>query len=532
MQYIRLFHTLRYLRFRQVVYQLYYRFSGRLAEKGARSQVQREVVEGIAFTAMPEHLKRLANALPTRLSGRSNFQFLNLSVNFPTPFTVDWNHAANGKLWTYNLNYFEYLRQPDLDGLVGEALIEEWITAEGTHADGWEPYPISLRLVNWIQFHRSIDQLPMPWVTASLHRQYLALQRKIEFHLGGNHLLENAIALCMTSRLFNDIPCRKSADALLKAELKEQYLPDGAHFELSVMYHLILLWRQLDLLSFLLPDDLLKKTLTTSLTAQLGWAASMITPDGRYPHFNDSTYGIAPEWAAVRAFATGLGLRWQGRPTVATPSGYRYLKTDRIDLWIDVAAIGPDYIPGHAHADSLTFVLHADGKPLIIDPSVSTYEKNKRRTWERSTQAHNTITLTEDTNSSDVWGGFRVGARARTTILQDQVNQLAAHHDGYPGTHHIRHFELMGEKLLLVDELEGKKKQGVARLHFAPGIKPSLAGTEVMAGPLHIDLKNMDEARLSKYEAAAGFNVIREAWCLEVPFTNRLESVFTFKERE
>jgi len=527
---IRLFHTLRFLRFRQVTYQLYYRFSGRLTEQGAGPQVQRKVVEGIALTALPKNLKRLANTLPTRLSGRSNFQFLNLPVNFPSPSTIDWNHAANGKLWTYNLNYFEYLRQPDLDPLVGEELIEEWIAGEATHTDGWEPYPISLRLVNWIQFYRSINQLPLPGATASFYRQYLALQRKLEFHLGGNHLLENAIALCMTSRFFNDTPRQKTADELLKAELKEQYLPDGAHFELSVMYHLILLWRQLDLFSFLKAEDPLRSTLVNSLTTQLGWAASLITPDGRYPHFNDSTNGVAPDWAAVRAYAIALGLNWKAEVTTGMPSGYRHLKTDRLDLWIDAGAIGPDYIPGHAHADNLTFVLHVDGKPLIVDPSVSTYEKNKRRAWERSTRAHNTVTPTDGSNSSDVWGGFRVGARARTTILQDEENQLTAHHDGYPGTRHLRQFELVGEELLLVDVLEGKKKQGIARLHFAPGVAPTLAGAEVVADPLRINLKNMDEARLSKYQAAKGFNGIREAWCLEVTFTKRLESVFTFKD--
>jgi uncharacterized heparinase superfamily protein len=529
MQVARLFQTLRHLRPRQIAYQLYYRFNGRMQQRGARPRVPGKVVESIFLPPLAKIPRLTANALPPRLSGPANFRFLNLPVSFPAPATIDWNYAANGKLWTYNLNYFEYLRQPGLDPEAGEDLIASWITNEATHADGWEPYPISLRLVNWLQFYRSIAQRPTAGVVASLRRQYLALHRKREFHLGGNHLLENAIALSMTARFFDDSPGRQSADALLIAELKEQYLPDGAHFELSVMYHLILLWRQLDLLSFLQPDDPLAANLTKTLTAQLGWAASLITPDGHYPHFNDSTDGIAPDWAAVRAYATALGLKWEAAPTAGMPSGYRYLSTGRLDLWVDVAAIGPDYIPGHAHADNLTFVLHVDGDPLIIDPATSTYEKNERRAWERSTRAHNTVTPTNGKNSSDVWGGFRVGTRARTTILRDQARQLTASHNGYAGTRHSRGFDLVDGPLRLVDTLEGTETRGIARLHFAPGVSPTLEDQEVLAGPLRIRLENAEDVQLRTYEAAAGFNALEEAWYLEVTFVKRLATVFVLR---
>ncbi len=46
---------------------------------------------------------------------------------------------------------------------------------------------------------------------------------------------------------------------------------------------------------------------------------------------------------------------------------------------IDIGQIGPSYIPGHAHADTFNFVMHAKGQPLFVDPGTSTYETNALR---------------------------------------------------------------------------------------------------------------------------------------------------------
>lgn len=37
--------------------------------------------------------------------------------------------------------------------------------------------------------------------------------------------------------------------------------------------------------------------------------------------------------------------------------------------------IGPDYIPGHAHADTFNYELRIDGVPFIVDTGISTYNK-------------------------------------------------------------------------------------------------------------------------------------------------------------
>ncbi|MEM9837437.1 MAG: alginate lyase family protein, partial [Bacteroidota bacterium] len=455
-----------------------------------------------------------------------SFRFLNREKTFPSPVAIDWNFADYGKLWTYNLNYFEFLAtKSKTEGL---ALIRSWIQAEATHADGWEPYPISLRLVRWIRFLKQHFPSALPEdVVASIKNQYEALWKKLEYHLGGNHLLENAIALCLTAHFLQDEVRAPRAQRLLHAELGKQYLSDGAHYELSGMYHAVLLDRLLTLWehlttvpspSFANLDPILKN----SIQKQLNWLLAFATEDGQYAHFNDSTEGIAPSVEQLSQRSEALGL--EVIPGQLTTSGYRRWSHLLYDLWMDAAAIGPSYIPGHAHADNLTFVLHVTGHPVIVDPAISTYEKNERRSWERSTAAHNTVTVA-DRNSSDVWGGFRVGKRAHTRILSDKQDQLKATYSGSAYAHQ-RTFRRAIDKIMIQDKVTPPQK-AVARFHFDYRQEVLLTDDALRCGTLSLKWSSA-KAQLVDYEQAVGWNDCRPARCLELTFVGKLDVSLSF----
>lgn len=120
----------------------------------------------------------------------------------------------------------------------------------------------------------------------------------------------------------------------------------------------------------------------------------------------------------------------------------------------DVGDIGPDYIPGHAHADIFSYELRIDGKPFIIDTGISTYEKNSRRQYERETQAHNTVQV-DYLSSSKVWGGFRVAERAKIGYLKEENNRITARHDGFRQIEieHQRIFEMNDAEIIIIDSL-------------------------------------------------------------------------------
>ena len=101
-------------------------------------------------------------------------------------------------LWTYNLNYFEFLNCSKVKANIGSKWIHDYISAIENREVlvGWEPYPLSLRLVFWIRFllnHNFSEKK----IIHSIKAQSIALEEQLEFHIMGNHLLENAMALVL-----------------------------------------------------------------------------------------------------------------------------------------------------------------------------------------------------------------------------------------------------------------------------------------------------------------------------------------------
>ena len=103
-------------------------------------------------------------------------------------------------------------------------------------------------------------------------------------------------------------------------------------------------------------------------------------------------------------------------------------------LLADVGPPCPPSLPGHAHADTFGCLVHVDGIPLLIDTGTSTYEPGPVRRYERSTAAHSTVQV-DGADSTEVWGVFRAGRRARVSGLAARVDSSGftceAAHDGF-----------------------------------------------------------------------------------------------------
>ena len=56
-----------------------------------------------------------------------------------------------GKLWTYNLNYFDFLIKKAYRA-AGIKLIKDYINSDDLLLDGKEPYPISVRGIIGLSF--------------------------------------------------------------------------------------------------------------------------------------------------------------------------------------------------------------------------------------------------------------------------------------------------------------------------------------------------------------------------------------------
>jgi uncharacterized heparinase superfamily protein len=306
----------------------------------------------------------------------------------------------------------------------------------------------------------------------SLAAQAQRLEGSLEYRLLGNHLLANAKALLFAGAFLGGPDAARWLDAglaVLRDELREQILADGAHFELSPMYHSLVLEDVLDLvnLGVAYPDAFgagVAQECRRVAALMLGWLASMCHPDGHMAFFNDAAFGVAPTRVELEAYAARLGL--QAAAGRLGASGYIRLANEHTVVLFDAAAIGPDYQPGHAHADTLSFELSHNGKRVLVNSGTSTYEPGALRGFQRGSAAHNTLVV-DGQDQSEMWAAFRVARRARPfDVVTDGRTWAEASHTGYRRLRgrvtHRRRLELEPGGLRIIDTLTGEGSHRVS----------------------------------------------------------------------
>lgn len=446
--------------------------------------------------------------------GPCRMRFLGVEREVEKP--DDWNRGDWPKLWLYNAHYFDDLAASDASRRRDwhRDLISRWVAENPPgHGNGWEPYPTSLRIVNWIKWSLGGNELGSGAIH-SLAVQARHLRRRLEIHLLGNHLWANAKALVFVGAFFDGAEAGrwlKKGSGLLERELREQLLSDGGHFERSPMYHSILLEDVLDLLQLdrtypgVLPETLVA-ALCKGAGPMLRWLRVMTHPDGDIALFNDAAIGIAPPLAALEDYARAAGVAMDDAPLspleVLPESGYVRMSSGPAVLIADVGPVGPDYLPGHAHADTLSFELSLHGRRVLVNGGTSTYEAGPLRLRQRGTAMHNTVEV-DGQDSSEVWSSFRVARRARPMKVrwasEGNVLMLEGAHSGYwrlPGrVVHSRRWELSGAGLAVVDVLSGEPGEAVARFRFAPGLDPAMGDEGRIEGDgIHLAWRNVDAA--------------------------------------
>lgn len=480
----RLFHTVRHLRAEQVFYRLKYRLLSLRVHDVGRI--------GRRAWADRWHQPALAHR---SLVAPDTFEFLGTRGRVDS--AAGWNDPRRSKLWLYNLHYLDDLNAEACDERVDEhvRLIERWIAENPAgHGVGWEPYPLSLRIVNlvkWLDRQRRVED---HWLR-SLATQASALSKRIEYHLLGNHLFANGKALVFAGAFFDGAQADAwlaQGLAILERELPEQFLADGAHFERSPMYQATLTADLCDLVQLANVSGLTalrgyRGAWAQALARAIAWLEAMTHPDGEISFFNDAALGIAPSPARLRSHAESLigalppaprEMDGSIRLHTLVPSGYLRvdLPDDSVAL-IDVAPLGPDYLPGHGHADTLSFELSLFGSRVFVNSGTSCYGEDAERLRQRSTAAHNTVVV-DGENSSEVWSGFRVARRARPTLHEASQSAhcivVDASHDGYmrlAGRNiHRRRWIFESCSMRIEDTIEGPFRSAVAHLHLHPDV--------------------------------------------------------------
>jgi len=457
-------------------------------------QLLNRVKRKIFKVQLPEHINftlRTDNPIPEKfievnqsIYGRNHCIFLNEEGDF-----LEWNAASKSKLWLYNLHYFDDLNAKNSDQRIDVHLylINDWIRKNpALVGNGWEPYPLSLRIVNWIKFFVRTGKQDAS-ALQSLVLQIEALYQSLEYHLLGNHILANAKALVFAGVYFSGDLANKYLSKgleILDSELDEQILGDGGNFELSPMYHNIVLVDLLDIINFTRSSNLdafkQRYAKWEDLYKKMDyWKSVMTHPDGQVTFFNDTTMQIASTAEEIDNYARRLGLtpsKVVGHVTLEN-SGYSRLEFSAHSIFFDHGNIGPDYLPGHAHADSLSIEWSLGSERVLVNSGISEYGISETRLLQRKTESHNTVVV-NDLDSSVVWSGFRVAQRAYAKLINAKMDAevctIAASHDGYARLDqpviHTRTIEAAAQGFVLIDQLLGDWESAEAVFCVHPSV--------------------------------------------------------------
>lgn len=425
-----------------------------------------------------------------------------------------WNVPEASHLWNFNLHYFEFCiplaaryalggDREDVDQF--KRVVLTWIaTCKYPLGDAWHPYTISLRLVNWLicidLFGDALaeDSIFMETVFESMYHQYRHLLVNQEKHLLANHFFENLKTIIICALMFGEDDVLSSVEREYIKQLDEQILPDGVHYERSMMYHKLILEGLLRVeLAYRSVGKSAPKKVATKSKQMLDAMASIEWGMGKTPFFNDAADGVAKECEPlIHACRNIYGYEPDCTKTAFPDSGFYKLYDDTAALVFFAGKPGPSYMLGHAHCDLLSFELSIAGEPTIVNSGTYAYQ-SELRPYFRSTAAHNTATVDGD-EQMECWAEHRVARGVREVRVERATECcITASFRNYKGHLHRRTVILSDDSLSVEDRTDREDislvqcfhqaRPGLVRIVPAPGCvkRNSLVEASCLLGEIH-----------------------------------------------
>jgi len=406
---------------------------------------------------------------------------------------IRWRSLVGNYMWDMELHSFRFLDSlsclaqdgdhPDRAIHCGKDIMRDWIErCAYPHRPAWHPDVISMRIPNWIKFLISFPEEHDAGLRDSLSQQAACLERNLEIFLPGTELIENGIALAMAGLYFlgGDAPRRwlDHGMRIINRQLREQVLPGGGHFERSPMYHSILLESLINCHNLLKARQMEPVWLDDRLTPMTQRLADLIHPDHDIPLLNDSSLAYASDPLDIIHYAKcSLNFKLQPFSREHEDDGYHVFKDGACFIVIDGGPLGPDFMPSHGHADTLSYEMSINRTRVIVDSGVFSYAADDLRAYCRGTPAHNTVVV-DSSDQSEMWRSFRVGHRARpvepTVFDHGQLAGFTGAHDGYrfiPGNvvHYRALLHVLDRFFVVSDLVTGEGKHRLEScVHFHP----------------------------------------------------------------
>jgi hypothetical protein len=331
---------------------------------------------------------------------------------------------------------------------------------------------------------------------AELYRHGFHLEYNLSIYFSPNtHLLGEAVALHAIGRVFPQFPraeeWRELTRRIIEKHMSSRVNEDGSYFEQSTYYHVY----ALDMFAFHAVLEDVSADYRAKLARMAEFLASIVSDDGELAFLGDDDggrffypHGSRPRFAraSLAAVSVLLGKRffsydesdlaeiaqwWLGPQRCSIPLPDVPIRANLAvfeDTGIAVFRHGPTYAlfdagpfgpgtAGHSHSDTLSLVVSAGDREVLIDSGTYSYMDAAWRPAFRGSAAHNTIRIDGGDQASSA-GPFRWTNPPEVKLLaaiESAEGMRAAAICSYAGFAHKRAVALVAGAFLVTDEVSG-----------------------------------------------------------------------------
>ncbi|WP_168735929.1 alginate lyase family protein [Cohnella fermenti] len=382
----------------------------------------------------------------------------------------------------------------------------------------WEPLSVGVRMFQLPEAFITFFASPSfrPETKMKLIKSFAEHARYVrKYHADhGNHACMQLRGLITIALL---LPELKEAEEWLAyglrelpAYIRQNVYPDGAQFEGSPNYHIVVMRDLYELVTLLRAVGMDEKEYTPVLERMYELLHHLMAPDISLPKFGDTGDSSESDLRDIMSLGAYLferpDYKHAGKPSLpysllwrlgpgaieryeripSAPSertaacfpvgGYLISREswERDAMYLAMrAGIG---IAGHAHSDALSVIVYTGGKELIADSGIGLFEWNKERKHIVSTRAHNTVVVDgQDQHVRSMHWSTPPSASCKIWDFRpsDRFDYQFASHFGYtryedPVIHSRKTLFIKNRCCVIVDLFEAKERHRYEQLFHLP----------------------------------------------------------------
>lgn len=426
-----------------------------------------------------------------------------------------WGFEHLKPIWLTALEPSEF---SDSEIAIHRSWLDDWVGDHPIADDSqylrryWMPHSVCLRILNWVRydslFASRLDEEFRREIREFAYKNAAFLSDNVEHGVGGNHLIENAVALIVAGVYANEQAWLRQGYQIFERAGEDQFFEDGGHIERSPMYHLIVCQRFLTAVDLLESIDEGPDTLRQAVTDSVHFVERLRPPDDRIPLLNDSVFGEALPLTSCIEYARSIGIEMElhsesESDRSLSESGFYWLGSGDCQLLIAAHEVTVPHLPAHAHVHPGQVCLWIHGRRVLTDTGVFEYAAGSTRERDRSIRSHNTIQV-GNVDPVRLASSFWLCGEINPEIEFNRESFLRMSYRvggiGYPTYEHERTVKLVSGGWQITDQVECKNEPVMSRFHVHP--KCSAAFDDTSKYVTIKDDKGVPIAELEALEAA------------------------------